>query len=372
MNALPDGIDKLFDITKGKLFFEQCAGFFGPLLCQLEFKWDRNIQTAAISHNALHWNPEFFEALDVKSRVTVLAHEIKHNADLDGLRMETRDPDLWNQACDHAINLFLKEHGYYMDGFPYLMDPKYVGWTKENIYADLLKRKEKGGQTRVNKLGNDIIPVPKDQIPKAIATVMAAVQTARMSNKAGAIPGDTLLVLDQYLHPKLPWNQILHNYFNALVQDDRSYSRPSRRHEDILMPGSLGRSGLEHLLFAIDISGSTTDEQVAQANAEVQFIQEDLSPERLTMITFDTKVRDIYEFERGEDYAGIEVHGRGGTNVAPVYEYAKTNNVTAMIILTDLEFTIPPDPKIPIIFVCVDNPGMTMPYGTVVHLDTTT
>jgi predicted metal-dependent peptidase len=373
MNALPDSVDKLFDITKGKLFFEKCAGFFGPLLCQLEFHWTRDIKTAAISATTLYWNPDFFLSIDPKTRVTVLAHEIKHNADLDGARMGNRDPEIWNHAADHAINLFLKEHGYYMDGFPYLMDPKYKGWAREDIYDDLVKQQKKGNKPfPPNPLGNDIRKISPEELPAAIATVAAAVQTARMSGKPGSIPGDTLVTLDKFLFPKLPWNVILFNYFNALVQDDRSYMRPSRRHEEIIMPGNMGRSGLEHLVYALDLSGSTTDEMVNQSNNEVRHIQEDLMPERLTMVTFDTKIIDEFHFERGDSYPPLKVHGRGGTALEPVYAYAKKHEATALIILTDLLVRIPPDPGIPVVFVCVDNPSASVPYGVVVHMDTTT
>lgn len=372
MTPLPANIDKLFDLTKGQLFFQYGAGFFGPLLCQLEFQWNRAIDTARVNAKMLQWNPDFFMKLDKKTRVTVLVHEIKHVADLDGARMGNRDPDLWNIACDHAINLFLKEHGFYMDGFPYLMDPKYKGWTKEDIYDDLVKTmKGNGGTKPKNELGNDIEPISKQEVPAAVATVLAAVQTARMSGKPGAIPGDTLLVLDQYLNPTLPWEQLLANFFNSLVENERSYARPSRRHDDPILPGMTGRNGLDHLVYALDISGSVTDEQVALCNSEVQHIQEDLAPEKLTLITFDTKIQDEYHFERGDAYNKIEVHGRGGTRLEPVYAYAKKHEATAIVILTDLYVNIPPDPGIPIIFVCVDNPSGTVPYGVVVHMDTT-
>lgn len=371
MNApLPD-IDKLFDITKGKLFFQECAGFFGPLLCRLEFKWTRDIQTAAISATTLYWNPDFFMTLDQKTRVTVLAHEIKHNADLDGARQGARDADLWNQAADHVINLFLKEHGYYMDGFPYLMDPKYTGWAKEQVYDDLLKKQESGGKIPVNALGNDVMPISKEELPTAIANVVGAIQTARMTGKPGDVPGDTALDLEKYLFPKLPWNVLLHNFFNAMVDNERSYARPSRRYEDPIMPGNMGRSGLEHLVYALDVSGSVTDEQVALCNNEVHYIQEDLEPEALTLITFDTEIRDEFKYERGEPYARITVHGRGGTSLEPVYDHARKTQATALVILTDLMVHIPPDPGIPIIFVVVDNPGATTPYGVVVHVNTT-
>lgn len=372
MIPLPDGIDRLFDITKGKLFFEMGAGFFGPLLCRLEFRWTRDIDTAAISGTTLFWNPDFFMKIDPKTRVTVLAHEIKHNADIDGFRVGNRDRDVWNQAADHAINLFLKEHGYYMDGFPYLMDPKYTGWAREDIYDDLMKKQDGGGVLAPNPLGNDILEIPKDELPIVVANIVAAAQTARMSGKPGAIPGDTELILEKYLYPKLPWNELLFNFFNAMVDNDRSYTRPCRRDLEYIMPGNMGRSGLEHLMYFLDISGSVTDEQVELCNNEVHYIQEELEPEKLTLATFDTEIQDVFHFERGDPYGRITVTGRGGTDLDEVYAYAKKNEATAMVILTDLFVRIPPDPGIPIIFVCVDNPKGTVPYGVVVHMDTTT
>ena len=374
MNAMLSDIDTLFDKTKGKLFFKKRAGFYGTLLCRLNFVWTRDpeIDTAAISSTTLYWNPDFFMSIDPETRITVLAHEIEHNARMHGARMGNRCPDVWNQAGDHAINLELEQNGYYMGGFPYLMDHKYIGWATEDIYDDLMKA---GGKPMpIAGLGRDVIKTPEKDIPKHIATVLGAVESVRMSGVTGAgdIPGEVSLVLDQFLNAKLPWGTLLFNFFNAMVDHEISYARPSRRFDEIIMPGNTGRNGLEHLIYAIDISGSTTDEQVEQSNNEVRHIQEVLEPEKLTLSTFDTKVCDEFFFERGEAYEGITVNGRGGTKLEPVYEYARKHEATALVILTDLDVHIPPDPGIPIIFVCVDNPVATVPYGVVVHLDTTT
>lgn len=373
MNAMLPDIDALYEKTKGNLFFKKRAGFYGSLLCRLNFEWtrDHGIDTAAISSTTLYWNPDFFMSIDKETRITVLAHEIEHNARMHGARMGNRCPDVWNQAGDHAINLDLEAHGYYMGGFPYLMDHKYIGWATEDIYDDLMKG---GGKPMpIAGLGRDVIKTPEKDIPKHVATVLGAVESVRMSGRSapGNIPGEVSLVLDNFLNAKLPWHTLLFNFFNAMVDQDISYARPNRRYDEIIMPGNIGRSGLDHLIYAIDISGSTTDEQVEQSNNEVRHIQEDLEPEKLTLITFDTKICDEFFFERGESYEGITVHGRGGTRLEPVYEYARKHEATALVILTDLKVHIPPDPKIPIIFVCVDNPTATVPYGVVVHLDTT-
>lgn len=365
MNMVPQNIDTLFSKTKGQLFFKKGAGFLGPLLGKVNFKWDTSIETAGISATCLHWNPDFFLSLDPDSRVTVLAHELDHNARLHGLRRGDRDPELWNIAGDHVINLSLKAHGYYMGGFPYVMDDKYIGWSTEQIYDDLLSQ---GGNLPKPNLGFDIMPLDPKDAPTMVANAVAAATMARMTGKAGDIPGETSLIIDEFLNPKLPWETLLYNFFNALTGEEYSYQRPNRRYDDPILPGKTGRNGLENLAYYLDISGSIEDEHIVRFNSEMKFIKEEFQPEKLTLVTFDTKIQDEYVFEKDDPFEKIVVTGRGGTDLTEVFEHAITNASTAIVIFTDMEVDIPPDPGIPIIWVCIDNPDQKAPYGQLIHV----
>lgn len=373
---LPANIDREYDKTKGKLFFQRGAGFLGRLLAQVDFRWTRDIPTACISQKMLCWNPDFFESLDEQTRITVLAHELWHNALAHGLRLGDRCPDVWNIAGDHVINLLLEEHGYYMDGLPYIMDPKYKGWATEDVYDDLgtpsgggkvgFPNEDAKGQKDLS--GDVVYSEGKEEIAEGMGKVISAFAASKITCKPGDVPGEIEEVVDKFLNPKLPWNTILFNYFNAMVEDSYSYARPNRRYDDPMLPGMVGREGLEHLVFAADVSGSVTNQQILRFFSEGKFIHEELRPEAMTLVTFDTKVHDIFRLEREDPYETFVIHGRGGTDLKDLYEFAGKENATALVVFTDLYVDIPPNPDIPIIWIVVDNPSAKVPYGTLIHL----
>lgn len=362
-------IDALFNKTKGQLFFQKTAGFLGRLLAQVEFKWVSNhpqINTAAISNTTLYWDRDFFLSRTPPQRVTILAHELWHNGLLHGARMGDRDSDIWNQAADHVINLRLKEDGFDMSGFPYLMEPLFKGMSTEDVYDILIKQKP---PSKPNPMSGDVLPVPKEQISDAVGKTVSAITAARIGGMdPGSIPGELTQVIDQFLNPKLPWETLFFNFFNELTTDEYSYARPNRRYEDPLLPGKTGRNGLEHLIHYQDISGSITDDNILMFNSELKFIKDEFNPQKMTVVTFDTKIRDIYVFEEGDEFEKIEITGRGGTDLKDVFAHMKREAPNAAVIFTDLCVRIPPNPGIPIIWVCTDNPRATVPYGRLIHV----
>lgn len=368
---MTENIETLFQKTKGGLFIQRGSGFLGTLLCKVEMRWSDKISTAAISSRTLYWNPDFFLRMDPETRITILAHELYHNGFLHGARIGERDKEIWNLAADHVINNLLQDHGYYMGGFPYVMDPKYKQWATEDVYDDLVKELPKGGSTAgqilEGSLGQDIQPMAEGDREKAIADVISATSTARITN-SGDMPGEIAFTIDKFLNPKLPWETILFNFFNALTTEEYSYTRPNRRYEDPILPGRTSRNGLEHLIYYLDISGSVSDEEILRFNSEVKYIKETLEPEKLTLVTFDTQIHEEYVFERDDPFEKIVVTGRGGTDLHDVFKHAQRNNPTAMIVFSDLYVEIPKNPMVPIIWVCVDNPERTVPYGQLIHI----
>ena len=362
-------IDVLFDKTVGNLFFKKGAGFLGTLLAKVKFKWDSTMPTAAISDSVLYWNPEFYITLCKDTRVTVLAHELWHNAFLHGLRLQGRCPELWNEAADHVINLMLEAHGYYMGGFPFLMDHRFTDMNTEQVYDILAKEREDGGQPLPNSLGGDILPIDPDQKSKAVANVVGAMATARITGGAGDIPGEVSLTMDSFLNPKLPWDTLLLNYMNELTSEEYSYARPNRRYTDPLLRGRSGRNGLEHLIYYLDISGSISDQEILRFNSEVKYIQEELTPERLTLVTFDTEIKDVMDFEKDDPFEKITVTGRGGTDLVEVFNHAIDQAPTAIVIFTDLHVSIPDNPEIPLLWICMNNPKAEVPFGTLIHME---
>lgn len=364
--------EKAFERTKIHLFFKKGSGFLGAILCKMKFKWavaigNEPLDTAATDGLTLWWNPYFFLSRDEETRITILAHELWHVAYMHMLRVGDRDHKIHNIAADHVINLMLKEHGYFMDGFPYYMDPKYKGWSTEDVYDDLIKTPP---PPKAGTLGSDLVPVyDMDKAMDVVGGIVSAVTTAKMSGNAGDVPGEIELIIDQFLNPILPWATLLYQFFNEMTDMEYSYRRPNRRYEDPIMPGMAGVSGLEHLIYYLDISGSISDHDIFRFNSEVKFIKDEFNPRRLTLVTFDTTIRDVYEFYQDDSFDKIVVTGRGGTDLHDVFEHANQNQPSAMIIFTDLFVGIPWEaPLCPLIWVCIDNKRAAVPYGKLIHM----
>ena len=364
-----NNIDKLLDKTKGNLFFQKGSGFLGSLLFSLDFKWNKDIDTVRTNGIVIEWNPDFFESLDEKTRITVLAHELWHVAYLHAVRIGNRDPKIWNIAADHVINLMLESHNYYMDGFPYYMDSKYKDWSTEDVYNDLIKNPPTLNSSN-GTLANDLDYSSKPDKNDVISKVIAAASTAKLTNSVGDIPSEISTTLDKFLNPKLPWDRILFQFFNDLNQPERSYRRFNRRYDDPLLPGESPTSGLEHIIFYLDISGSVTDEQIDRFNSEVRSIRQELEPELLTLVTFDTEIHDVYVFQKDDPFEKLVITGRGGTDFQCIMDHAVYHKPTAIVIFTDLGVNyIPNNPNLPVVWVCIDNETKTVPYGKLIHFN---
>src|SRR5580698_6251739 len=107
--------------------------FFGSLLFRLKGHESRSIKTMATDGVSLYYNPDFVETLNTANLAGTLAHEVMHPALHHHVRRSGRDPKLWNQACDYAINLLLVDAGLSLpDGV--LIDDRFRGMSSEQIY----------------------------------------------------------------------------------------------------------------------------------------------------------------------------------------------------------------------------------------------
>lgn len=379
--------------------------FLATLYCSLKHQWREDIPTACVTGDMDLWiNPAWFGTLSPAMRETLLAHEIWHVGfmHIDEARTGARCPDKWNEACDHAINLMLIEHGFTFDRWPAdhpmageiigLADPRFKNMSAEEIY-DIL---EKEGGKPFLPFGNDFQPgsaapepgngesgpgapgkdqkqrqpLSAEQVASITAAVVRAATLSRMNGReAGSLPGALTTMIDKLLNPQLPWDSLLRRWLTERSAYGASWRRPSRRFQDIYMPGRTGQEGLAHLRWYLDCSGSVTDAQLKVYNSEVAGAKATHNPEIMTVTSFDTEIRDTWTFTEDQDLMGLEFHGRGGTNLVDVFKDIAKNKPSAAVIISDMEVGIPKNPGIPILWICVDNPNKTVPYGTLVHLD---
>ena len=108
--------------------------FFGSLAMHLEMVPDASVPTAQTNGVYLKFNPDFMATLTENEQLGVLAHEVLHPALLHPYRRGDRDPKLWNEACDFAINTQLIEAGFRLPQGA-LLDQQYKGMSAEAIYS---------------------------------------------------------------------------------------------------------------------------------------------------------------------------------------------------------------------------------------------
>lgn len=413
---LPDQatLDTMLDKTKGRLFFMPGASWRGSLLCSHKLIWDHSCPTAWCDGSTIAFSPWFFLKLGQDERVTLLAHELDHTMYDHAGRLYGRDPELWNVAADYIINNDLDRMGYSFKDMHPLLDHQYDGMSTEQLYDLLLKEGHKpppimslicpedgqtgdkpsqdpgNGPTGPSGSGGTNSPDPsgspipslcgdlrmpsqgaagKAQHQETIASIVRAVQAAHQSKDAGSLPGEIQQIIEEFLDPVLPWDVLLKRYFTEMSNDDYSWRRPNRRHEDIYLPTLLGDNGLDHLIYYLDVSGSVTDEQVLRFFSEVRYIHNELKPKQLTLVTFDKKIQDEYNFFEGDPFEKIEINGRGGTDLGPVYHHIVKHRPTAAVIFSDLYvYPMYTDPVSPVLWVIMDNKKAVTHFGKRIHL----
>jgi predicted metal-dependent peptidase len=375
--------------TKAMLLTHKGAGFLGSLLCSHDIHFSYVNNTAWCNGTQIGMNPYFYMKLAPGPRVTLLAHELWHTGFDHMSRLDGRDLEIYNCAADFIINNMLDDHGFDFTNMHPLLDHQYDNMTTEQVYDLLIDDADfqppssyvpdicsgegpadEQGEIPASALGSDIMAPLEGKSTDIKKSIARAVQVSKMSNEAGIIPGEIVLVLENFLSPALPWEVLLERYFTELSDDDYSWSRPSRRYENEYLPSMTGSNGLDHLIYYLDVSGSVSDEEILRFNSEVKHIHETYAPKRLTLVTFDTKLQDIYEFTEEDAFEKIVVHGRGGTDLECVRQHIKENKPTAAVVFSDLYcYPIEEDPGVPVLWIILDNKSAVTHFGRRIHME---
>lgn len=359
--------------------------FYTTILFSLEQEFTEDIPTLATNGKKLLINPEFFTNYDQDFQLMFLSHEVLHVA-LDHMhRAQDRDHQLWNIAGDYVINDLLVLAGYPMPEFA-AHDATYRDMTTEQVY-DLLDQKT-GAQKatfmssmRSNNNGEDIqYPdssdgsadnVTKEEVAEIV--LRAVTQVKAMDKGIGSIPGEAVITLDRVLNPRLPWHTILQNYLLDFSKDDYSFRRPNKRFLPNHYLPTAHTESITNLAIAVDCSGSVTDTEFNIFIGKICEIQQTVNPKKITVVPFDTRIKNVQTLNQGEDALRTLVfNGRGGTNITPVLEWVKDNKPTVALVFTDGHFMQrePLTKDTPILWIINDNADWCTDYGQVIHYET--
>jgi len=337
------------------------------------------IDTAATDGRTLWINREFFSALSLDEQVGVLAHELSHKIFLHPSRQGHREAQLWNIACDLAINQILVDNGFRLPASA-LLDAKYKGWSAEAIYSDLLQNRKDGkGEPPQMPAGWADLRVPTgtpEQIARHEEEVKALVERAVANAKAmGNVPaGIEAGIVSTYKAAREPWYNHLHRYMQALANSEYNWAKLNRRAlktHGVFAPLHQSEA-LGTVALFIDTSGSCFS-KAEQANfaSHLNAILAETKPQKVMVYYFDTKVYPGEEIDAGTLDMTTKPVGGGGTDFSPLFTHLEENDVfpDVAIVLTDMEGRFPSsEPEFPVVWADVYG-GHDAPFGEVIHVE---
>ena len=180
----------------------------------------------------------------------------------------------------------------------------------------------------------DLTEAEQKLIEKQLQKVLSDAKE-QTEKKRGTIPGeiDGLIIVEEIKPAKFDWRGYLRRFTGISTH---VFTKKIRRKENRRFDANPGLKikMKQHMLLAIDTSGSVSDSELTEFMGEIQHIYK--AGVEITIIQCDTQIKSI------EPYKGknqIEVKGRGGTEFDPVLEYynANTKKYTSLVYFTDGE-----------------------------------
>jgi len=350
--------------------------FLSSLMLGMRFSWTKDLPTAATDGKELLINPDFWmDKCDEHTRKGLIAHEVFHGALLHTFRRGTRDPKIWNYACDYIVNDMCLALGLQLPPTD-LINKKYSGWTTEAVYDDLVKNNPPPPQT---SYGDDILDGSDSSgtnQAEVEGMVAQAHQTAKMlsnSTEAGYASSELNRLMKELFEPVLPWNKLLRKFATVFKREDYSTKRFNRRFMPRFYLPTLYSEAFPDINVYIDTSGSVSDKDFTSFLSECQGIRKMLKPKKMRFYSWDTALYDPQVLTKSEPIVKVKMKGGGGTEVKPVLEDIAEIKPEISIIFTDGYFSkrtkeMEEAAKATnLLWLIYDNPNWNTKHGTVIH-----
>ncbi|MCP3868478.1 MAG: hypothetical protein GY703_10350 [Gammaproteobacteria bacterium] len=346
--------------------------------------------TTATDARKFYFNPSYIEQLSLDETQFMLAHEALHCALSHFARRQHRINHRWDLACDFAINPLLVADGLKAPPGS-LMLPQFQGMTAEEIYPlieeledqqtldrhaydkenqnqggsghdespppesessesqqDPRKNPRPESDTKPGKNGaSEPQPLsPDEQETLSIQWQQRLAGAAQQADQAGKMGGALARLIDHLLQPQLPWRMLLAHYMTNNARNDYSYTRPSRREGEFILPSL--RSHQIDIVIAIDTSGSIGEQELEEFLSEINSLKGQVQA-RITLLACDAAISNSgpWVYEPWEDIKLPEnIEGGGGTNFCPVFEWVERNTIQpeTLVYFTDAEGNFPDPP----------------------------
>lgn len=351
---------KLDILNKGT----ECA-FYSKILFALKTVYTDEVPYAAVDGLRLYINPEKFLELPKDQAIFLLCHEAMHIALMHMFRIGERNHLLWNYAGDYVINYHLNKNEFSL--IPNcLYNSDYRDMTTEEIY-EILKNQVQ--QDLSNVLGSDI-KTPQvgddEDLVEVQEEVARVVESAVNSATPGSIPGELARFFEER-RPKVPWQVVLQRYLTSFNKPETNWNRRNRRFRNY-MPTPFVKS-VGTISFAVDTSGSVSDELFNNLMSEIVHVFKQCKPELIELILFDHILQSVDQIRNEHELKEVSLKGGGGTSVDEVMEYFNNNSTSNLLcILTDGYLDTSPECHKNLLWIVYNNPEFTAEQGEVIHV----
>jgi predicted metal-dependent peptidase len=342
------------------------APFFGNLATRLQLiNADEWCGTAATDGRRFYYNSEFINKMPLKQVEFLFGHEVLHVVYDHMGRLGERDPKIMNIAADYCVNGDLMEQRVGEKIPVGLYDNKYLGWSAEEVYDDLMQNANK---IDINKLAEMLLdehldgegegegeegdgdkdgkgrPRLSDEERKQIRDeIKDAVLQAAQAAGAGNLPGGVKRMIKDLTEPQINWKELIEQQIQSTIKDDYTFGRPSRKgyHLDAILPSQKPGETID-IVIGIDTSGSISGDDLKIFFSEIQGIMDSYTEYKIVVMGWDTAIGGVGEFtsENMADITEFDPEGGGGTDPHCVWEYMIEHNMEPkkLIMFTDYCF----------------------------------
>ena len=372
--------------------------YYRIFLIMLNKGWRKDLPTAGVSKQNINYqlaiNEEFWNSLSDDHKTGLLKHELLHIAFGHLVSFSSfSNKKLANVAMDMEINQYIDESWlpeggidiknyadlnldlkagcrYYYDQLLRLQDEKDKQGTTGNQGMDKLLDDAANGDTPDHSTWEefeDMSEAEKKLIDKQVQKILqdAKEQTVK---KRGTVPGEIegLIVLEEVTKAKFDWRGYLRRFTGTST---KIFTKKIRRKENYRYEDNPGLKikMRQHMLLAIDTSGSVSNEELSEFMNEIHHIHK--AGVDITIVQCDTSIRSIEPYKGKND---LKVKGRGGTEFDPVLDYYNANigKYTSLVYFTDGECYTSVKPKNRVLWVLSERSSMNEDLpGQVIKLE---
>ena len=390
--------------AKARLMLEQ--PYFGTIASSLRLEENNELLTFLSDGEALRYNSEYIDRLDVAEVEFVMANGAMHSVLKHQDRSSGRTQWLWQTATDYVVNSMLVKNGMQLPEYANY-EHKFDGMYAEEVYQmlrDEMMNDEFGMEEQIEQIMEDDdvhnenitmqqenVASPdaaeekydKNRTDKEESSSTPSQNSEALSeelkeqfeqifqklNRQGTLPKDLQFVVPEYFSHKVDWREFLYGYIAAYAKSTYSFVPPNMKYlyRGIYLP-SLS-SDLLRIVIAIDTSGSVDEMLLSTFLGEVNSIMQSYPNYEIDLLTADAKIQSHKVFLPGESLE-YEVSGGGGTDFRPVFEYIdqQINYPTLLLYFTDGMGTFPEtEASYDVMWVMPEK--MEVPFGEVMVLE---